>query len=854
MTTVYARLQVRRDTSANWEAENPILEEGEIGFATDAKAEKIGDGVTPWNNLLSRPSQEQLLAVQAAAEIAAGDAQQRLTATVAAQAATETARDETQTLRDQTYTYKQDVASAIVYQDLASIAEQKAINMVAGFVYDTRLDTDGGAWRDRCQAKSWYNEALNTATRGARRDFPTVAVIIADATSVTIFDGDDPRLPMWMVFNGSWSYAAGSMLIVAGRTEAPITCVTMRNAELVIGSTNSSNVSGVHRINMLSERCICHNGAIRGVTNHPNISQRNANLGAVTGQNLVPSLSSNLTNDLTSLVYPSAPVDPATGLQVPTIFAGVGSAGNANGGTSIIHDDGTVTNVIANTGAGGYACYYLTERFDGGLITSQAFNKSYAYVHIFDSIPDANISASPNPTGSRSYKFSDPVMNLRGQVSGGVPNLAGIADLHGDIAFGWSDKLSFLREDRSDQNKGLFAYLTSTWTSGWMPGDIRGAFLASTDQTDLVGATVDDSQFTGTGATDGWTLDATATNNGGVDQLDVTTGASANRAAYKTITGLVAGAWYKAQIARVSNGNLSALFAGASGTAYVADGTSELTFQAAATSQNLEIRASGASKNIIIDSVKVERADADRSVKNNGLIVENTVTRTPVATGAELVGYTGTLGRDWGGDFTGANTWSMTLWSYGLTGRNLFRWYETADASGANLLQGYVTGTDHFSLTWQNRVAIFADVGPVISGGWHLFNITFDNGLVSLFVDGKFVLSKTINVTQGLYYLRFGDGAGGKQSLARISATIPSAAQITKIYRDEKRLFQPGAQCTLYGTSDAVTALAHDPVTGLLHAGTSAGRSDFDGLARVGNTTTPVASAIAASGGMILEG
>ena len=66
-------------------------------------------------------------------------------------------------------------------------------------------------------------------------------------------------------------------------------------------------------------------------------------------------------------------------------------------------------------------------------------------------------------------------------------------------------------------------------------------------------------------------------------------------------------------------------------------------------------------------------------------------------------------------------------------------------------------------------------------------------------------------------------------------------------------LFQENAACTFFGASDAVTALAHDPDTGLLHVGTSAGRSVFKGLRRVANTTVPVGAAIAAAGGMVVD-
>ena len=75
------------------------------------------------------------------------------------------------------------------------------------FVYDTRKDSDGGAWRKRTQNTSWYNEKPS-ATRGTRKEFPSIAVIVFDVSGtnkVTIYDGDDPNLPMWMVFNSVYT-------------------------------------------------------------------------------------------------------------------------------------------------------------------------------------------------------------------------------------------------------------------------------------------------------------------------------------------------------------------------------------------------------------------------------------------------------------------------------------------------------------------------------------------------------------------------------------------------------------------------------------------------------------------------
>jgi Major tropism determinant N-terminal domain len=47
MTTI----KIRRDTAANWTANNPVLTTGEPGLETDTKKLKFGDGSTAWNSL-----------------------------------------------------------------------------------------------------------------------------------------------------------------------------------------------------------------------------------------------------------------------------------------------------------------------------------------------------------------------------------------------------------------------------------------------------------------------------------------------------------------------------------------------------------------------------------------------------------------------------------------------------------------------------------------------------------------------------------------------------------------------------------------------------------------------------------
>jgi hypothetical protein len=54
-TTIRVQMAQRKDTAANWTAANPILLSGEIGYETDTKKFKIGDGSTNWNTLAYLP-------------------------------------------------------------------------------------------------------------------------------------------------------------------------------------------------------------------------------------------------------------------------------------------------------------------------------------------------------------------------------------------------------------------------------------------------------------------------------------------------------------------------------------------------------------------------------------------------------------------------------------------------------------------------------------------------------------------------------------------------------------------------------------------------------------------------------
>lgn len=721
--------------------------------------------------------------------------------------------------------------------DLNAIAATKAVTAVDVFVYDTSKDSDGGAWRKRTQHTSWYNETLNTSTRGSRREFPAVAVIVAEAAKVTIYDGDDPSLPMWAIIDVNTTFT--SVFAVNG-----VICVTCSTAGIVCWG-------------FVDETLLRYISS--GKQSQP--WTRDA-----TGSNFVTidagsGIVSNVANDVAMTVLPNAPIDPATGLPVPTIAVAT------DGGVSVIKDDGTVVD-SAYTGTVGKVVFTETGIW---YIRNQS-----TYVFSFATYDDISAGDGFGDAFGRSDGAGDIDLLVSGHK--GLEALGSQIALAGNTISSISvPGLMLHQPNYTDQSKGMSALTTSSYNTGWMNGDIKGAFLSDTDDTDLVGS--GELVTNGTFDTDltGWTQTGTVfSQSGGALVIDASLGSSSNLYLEQPFTD-EAGKVYKVSFDIVSRvaGQVDVRFRGGAAVTHSAAYTvGSHTFFLTGNGTNNKLSVSSNSNgDMTIDNISVQLADADRSVNNKGLIVNGTVTRTPVATGADLVAYSGFSASnyleqpynsdlDFGtGDFC-VMGWSKTTatnetiidrgaYSGGYSGAH----FEVlVDVAGKLKIEafGATSGTDSVVST-----------GSANTGQWQFLAVVKDGSNFKLFING--VLDKTQAVasvggfTNTSAAMRIGiglDGAyihEGSLALWRISATAPTADQIKKIYEDEKVLFQENAAATLYGAYDSVNALAHDSDTGLLHVGTSAGRSVFQGLRRVSNTTTAVETAISASNGLVVE-
>ena len=267
----------------------------------------------------------------------------------------------------------------------------------------------------------------------------------------------------------------------------------------------------------------------------------------------------------------------------------------------------------------------------------------------------------------------------------------------------------------------------------------------------------------------------------------------------------------------------------------------------------------------------------DRSVRNNSLTVNGTISRTPVATGAELVAYSGFsetnfLKQSYSSNLDfGTGDFSYMAWfkfndintTYGLFSR------QTVNQSDGNRWQIQTNPESGGSLAVYNNGNI-GNTGFSLAqgiGNWILFAIFRKNSSIYASVNGEtpvYLGGDTANYNNGTADFivaglnlssanSIGYPLNGSVSLVRVSATAPSAEQLKKIFDEEKVLFRSNAVGTLYGISDAVTALSYDSDTELLHAGTPQGRSVFQGLRRIDNTIDAVSTAISANNGMVAE-
>ena len=798
---------------------------------------------------------------KSAAEGAAQEAQQHAdtaSATVAQEtaAAVETA----ESFANQAYTYMQGAAANVAYQDLAAILETKGITGIVDIcVYNTALDTGSDAWRYNRKA-SWYNEPLNTATRGSRREFPAVAVVVAESTKVTIYDGDDPSLPMWIVIN-------------AGTDWVNRPKIAMLNGLLLLGQSTSAERSGLWLLSFTRDIGGWQWGLsayiVRGLGNRTTIPPYGFRLKGISSSALLAEvyefgsslIVNKFVNDVAMTVLPNAPIDPATGLQIPTIAVAT------DGGVSVIKDDGSV--ISKDTGITptfpAHNQVANIENTDEGFVLS-VWNGASPYNSVFVDYDLNFIREYCSYQGSETTV--NPIVASKHIAATGNTLFVG-APVVGSRPPG----LAVISVNPADVDSSSTAHITSSSNTGWMHGDCKLAALCDTETGSISATDIStDTSFLFAGGP-GVTFDgATVTFPGGTwgyEGKDVTTVVGKTyelKIAVSTTD--ITGNWYVKAFDMAANEVMEYKQAAIS--------TNEITlyFTATTTTTRAFAQPSGqpvAGATLTITALSIKEVTPDRSGNNNHLNIIGTLDRQPIGNG-EIAAWSGFSDSYVSSlNYLGATIPELNI---GTDDFYIHVWVQHSGNAGNSYVFGNnkVAGTDAIHLAHRSDGTYFLFAGSNTAGeyltgvnapseGLVKIDCVRRSGVLEIYFNGALYNSvqnsKTINASLtefqvGLHNSDYVQRYRGAILELRFGLTAPTADQIAKMYRDEMAMIQ--GKATLYGSSDAVTALAHDPVTDLLHVGTSDGRSVFDGLTRVDQTTDPVTAAISAVDGFVVEG
>ena len=700
--------------------------------------------------------------------------------------------------------------------NLDAIAQTKDLTPVATCIYDTRNDSDDGAWRHTTHNTSWYQEDLNTATRGTRREPPSMPIVVAESSTVTLLDSDDPEQSMWTVYD------------FAGHT---ITSISAKNGHLLVGSN-----LGLTIINLISDTTDFYDASS------------------------VLSIVDNQVNDVAITVLDDAPIDPAIGLPVLTIAVAT------DGGVSVIKHDGSVV-------SGDYT----------GAIRGVSFMQDGT---LCSWLGDYSVFHLPGTYKENGFSYFSLYFRAGGNdLPSSFTAVRGIAQSKGyersDIAFDGGIARSILAGQAIRSNAGsldrMTALITSSYNTGMMGGGNVLTALCSTDTSNLVGSgeLVVNGDFS---ADSDWVKPAGYSISSGSMTYDGS-GAQYSKL-YQSLSGLTVGKLYAITftLSGLSAGSLNFGFGASSAGAfelpqqtYSSDGTYTRYMTASISNHTLLLQNNDATQTFTIDNVSIKLADDDRSVNADGLIINGTLNRTVLGDGADMVEYSG---------FTASNYLEQPYHSAYDVGTGDFSIGFKAkhvNQGDQTIFYRAVDKTDHAPdkgiNVWLhiNQVKMNFDGVAYLSGDkgisdglLHFYWIVKDGNTLNLYIDGRLVYTTTsfvvgswdINSAGANHPVSIGAGRYGGNSQNFISdvkfeTQAFSSEQVAKKYNDEKKFLSNPA--TLYGTSDQVNAIDHDECTDLLHAVTPDGRSVFDGLVRVDNTTT-AATVVAAHDGLVVEG
>ena len=383
-------------------------------------------------------------------------------------------------------------------ENIAAIKSKvnETVNRV--YVYNTALDSDGGAWRHRSQHTSWYNEAPSIS-RGKKKEFPAVAVLTLTNTSLKIYDANDSNAELWGHYTQlSW--------------DANYNDICALNGIILISNFDFSNDYsgwGTLRLNFPKDEMVndCANvsyGSYQGGTTRHLLTTTDYRYSGDEKRKI------NWTSDYITcvdmVVASDCVTDPDTKLPVPHIAVGTNTFNSVNNLLQLAYASGlpgsrTWTVVTSNGGYGSER--YRTVRWLNGFwifVGSEHVSGVTGLRQILYERTAPKGGGGESTTLSQRYLngfgFDTDNVNWQSGYGSGAGNgvyqtrMAANKDGNFDIGYntlaGYQglNRVIFNANSTADNKKGYHidesacAYITADFNSGYMPNNIKTAIMA----------------------------------------------------------------------------------------------------------------------------------------------------------------------------------------------------------------------------------------------------------------------------------------------------------------------------------------------------------------------------------------
>jgi hypothetical protein len=851
-------------------------------------------------------------------------------------------------------------AGSVLSQDVSAVSANLHSSpnaTTALFVYDTSKDSDGGAWTEKCQHTSWFTETiygkwlgaqvseaaarlvsgattdaffqmttdgkfykLNASSgttevfRGNKRAFPKIAAIVAEASSVTIYDLTEPGRPMWMRFTAVATATVTSKTLLSGAH-----ALAAVNGKLYVGGAGT-NLTGLTTIDFAVGKATLR--LTSGYTWGGLISSRNTAGGYTAVDASVGGLIHATANSVAATVLPDAPVDPVTGLKIPTVAVATG------GGISIVQNSGVVRN---SSSTSSFTLITLTPQ-----LLSAGRGDQIWYT-----------AAAPGSLGA-SFSVTQKAASTAVDFNIGNTSLLRAKDRSNYARSSSAALLNLIRNNEAAATKGLSAKITDTFNTGWMVGDIRRAFLSDVGAGNATGTITDRSYRAGSATITGTLTKAVVAANAqlvaysnfsGANYIretynsDMDFGASefsvsawvnipANNATAGTILSrasataaelslsinasnqLVASVsdstttrtvttsasyntamWLKVRVSYTVDGKLAILVNGVEVASATGSPLLSLTYRYNLANYSEQFTAASWSKfaltvtaNSTVAPDSTSTADtltASAGAANHRLSQATTVNSGVVRTGSvylkkgtanyAFVTLSGTNALAWASAILDMTTGLITQTSNGTQASSVASSVTDEGGGWYRLSVSCVYSPD----TMCSLQVALSDTGTPSLGGYGLYSFTAA-GTETVYAWGaQLETGGTAKTYQRVAaaaetlgpVLTLGNNFAldapfpGSLALVKLSATVPTAEQTAWVFEQEKQLFRDGAQCVLPASTN-VLGLFFDDVTDTWSVVQAANESVWSGLVRA-STQVPSAgsfSRVAVGSGIKLLG